>query len=293
MDYVWRMKDIENRYRSVSGLKDRSQYKIFYCPVRPAEILILGINPGGDPNKTCRDGMHRCGNDKSMASSSSSFFENNEHDMLDCSWKENITKELVLPLINNDKECFRRQVVKSNMIFRRSQGVDKIKYHHNGMTESQAYNESRIFVEEIFDIVKPHLIILEGSIFYQFMRAIGSSRAPEVNGESGDSHSWCDVIHRFGEVDYVAQLFAGPASADHIVDRAGVFPPCGGTAFYGEREVRGESQATLGRARNAGAGQAGKTWGHGKAGPAQDVFDWPIGGAAGHLDAPTCRRIGG
>ena len=42
------MKDLEHRYQEVSGLQDRSAYKIFYGPVRPAPVMVLGINPGGD-----------------------------------------------------------------------------------------------------------------------------------------------------------------------------------------------------------------------------------------------------
>ena len=47
MDHIQFMRDLEERYKRASGLRDRSQYKIFYSPVRPADILVLGINPGG------------------------------------------------------------------------------------------------------------------------------------------------------------------------------------------------------------------------------------------------------
>lgn len=53
------MKDIEHRYQEVSGLQDRSACKIFYGPVRPAPVMVLGINPGGDPAEVVADSLHR------------------------------------------------------------------------------------------------------------------------------------------------------------------------------------------------------------------------------------------
>ena len=56
-NHVEFMRDLELRYKKISGLTDRSQYKIFYGPVRQAQILVLGINPGGDPANTEPDGL--------------------------------------------------------------------------------------------------------------------------------------------------------------------------------------------------------------------------------------------
>jgi hypothetical protein len=75
--YISFMKDLEARYRVASGLVDRSQYKIFYGPVRPADILALGINPGGEPAEMMPDGVrHRVGPKIGVASAG--YYENND-----------------------------------------------------------------------------------------------------------------------------------------------------------------------------------------------------------------------
>ena len=43
------MRVLEEEYRQVSGVKNRSEYKIFYGQVFPALILTLGLNPGRNP----------------------------------------------------------------------------------------------------------------------------------------------------------------------------------------------------------------------------------------------------
>jgi hypothetical protein len=68
------IQDLESRYRIASGLPDRSQYKIFYGALHPAEILVLGINPGGDPTEIPPGGPG--------TGASPSYYENDEHDLL-------------------------------------------------------------------------------------------------------------------------------------------------------------------------------------------------------------------
>jgi hypothetical protein len=43
------MHSIDERYRAKSGLEDRRFFSIFYSQIIPSPILILGYNPGGDP----------------------------------------------------------------------------------------------------------------------------------------------------------------------------------------------------------------------------------------------------
>src|ERR1700691_1537972 len=106
------MQDLENRYQSASGLVDRAQYKIFYGPLRAAEILVLGINPGGDPSKILSGGVG--------TGASPSYYETDEHDLLDCKWPENTgLLKLLVPLVGNLQEV-RHRVVKTNVAFRRS-----------------------------------------------------------------------------------------------------------------------------------------------------------------------------
>src|SRR5450631_172673 len=113
------MRDLEARFMQASGFADRSAYKIFYCQVRQAPILTLGINPGGSPANTNPDGRkHR---DGIVAAASASFFERDEHDIIDCEWRENTGLRRVLtPLVGGELSRIRSEVVKTNLAFHRS-----------------------------------------------------------------------------------------------------------------------------------------------------------------------------
>ena len=143
-DYENFMRVLETKYRAATGLSDRSQYKIFYGPVRRAEILLLGINPGGDPANMMSDGVrHRIGTN--IGASSAGYYENNENDLLDCSWRENTgLLKLLVPLLDGNMEAIRTQVVKTNMAFRRSPKV--------GRNIEQYKNEAAPFLLEIISI---------------------------------------------------------------------------------------------------------------------------------------------
>jgi len=117
------MRDLEARYCETSGLTDRAHYKIFYCPIRRAEILTFGINPGGDPAEILPGGVG--------TGASSTYYENDEHDLLDCDWPENTgLRKLLVPLVGGRIEEVRHRVVKTNMAFRRSSKVSKIDIKH-------------------------------------------------------------------------------------------------------------------------------------------------------------------
>jgi len=121
------MRALEEEYRRASGLEKRSKYKIFYGQVFPAPILTLGLNPGGTPDGTSGDGTRQ--KDGSMASASASYFENMENDVIDCDWRENTgLRKLLLPLVGHDHDRFRREIVKSNVAFRRSRAVGDIDF---------------------------------------------------------------------------------------------------------------------------------------------------------------------
>ena len=148
------MHDLESRYRQKSGLADRSQYKIFYGLVRPAPILALGINPGGDPANMLPDGVRHLDGPQ-VGAASSGFYENNECDLLDCSWRENNVLNLLLPLVSGSRDRIRNEVVKTNMAFRRSKHAPKTKV-------GQWMNEAAPFLAEIIKFVRPRLILLTG-----------------------------------------------------------------------------------------------------------------------------------
>jgi hypothetical protein len=156
------MQGLEARYRATSGLVDRSQYKIFYGPVRPAEILALGINPSGDPAEIMPDGVqHRVG--PKIGAASAGYYENNESDLLDCSWPENNVLKLLIPLVGGERESIRSRVVKTNMAFRRSKKANKIDI-------DQAKAEAAPFLAEIIAVVQPRLILLTGVKLEEFAR---------------------------------------------------------------------------------------------------------------------------
>jgi hypothetical protein len=148
------MRALEARYRAATSLLDRSQYKIFYGPVRQAQILLLGINPGGDPASFMPDGVHhKVG--ANIGAASASYYENDESDLLDCNWHENTgLLKLLVPLLDGDREAIRTQVVKTNMAFRRSRKV--------GRNIEQYKTETASFLLEIINVVRPSLVLLTG-----------------------------------------------------------------------------------------------------------------------------------
>jgi len=169
-EYVPFMQDLEARYRAASGLTDRSQYKIFYGPVRPAEILALGINPGGEPAEMMPDGVrHRVG--PKIGAASAGYYENNESDLLDCTWPENNVLKLLIPLVGGERESVRARVVKTNVAFRRSAKAHKIDI-------DRAKAEAAPFLAEIIGVVQPRLVLLTGVKLDEFARRYCRDSAP-------------------------------------------------------------------------------------------------------------------
>jgi hypothetical protein len=148
------MENIERRYQAASGLPNRSHYKIFYGPVRPGHLLVLGINPGGAPKETSADG--RTHTNGTIAAASASYYENNEHDLLDCKWPENDgLLKLLRPLSGGDDALIRSRIVKTNLAFRRSAKKKDIDI-------DAAIEEAAPFLQEIIGIVRPEWILLAG-----------------------------------------------------------------------------------------------------------------------------------
>lgn len=149
------MRDLEGRYRGFTGLSDRSLDRSFYGPVRRADWLVLGINPGGDPADVMPDGVGSRSGGKPHAASAG-FHESDESDVLDCDWPENVgLLKLLVPLAGGDRETIRSSVVKTNVAFRRSPKVAKIDL-------AAAKQEAAPFLAEIIDRVQPRLMLLAG-----------------------------------------------------------------------------------------------------------------------------------
>jgi hypothetical protein len=176
------MRALEERYRQVSGARNRSEYKIFYGQVFPAPILTLGLNPGGTPEGTSEDGTQQ--KDGSLATSSSSYFEQMENDILDCDWRENGgLRKLLLPLLDHDRNRFRNEIVKTNIAFRRSRGIGDIDL-------ASAAQEAVPFLEQIIAWVNPRLIVLTGPSIDLFLGlyALNSRPLTETIKDPGVKH---------------------------------------------------------------------------------------------------------
>lgn len=154
------MRKLEERFQLATKLPNRAHYKIFYGQVRPAPILTLGINPGGAPSNTASDG--RTHKDGVIAAASASFFENDEHDVLDCNWRENSGLRAVLtPLVGGDTELIRQNVVKTNMAFHRSAKKSDINI-------DTAMDQTKPFLSEIIGLVRPSMVLLTGVPIREF-----------------------------------------------------------------------------------------------------------------------------
>ena len=154
------MRDLEARFQRASGLANRSEYKIYYGQIHPAPILALGINPGGEPSNTNTDG--RTHKDGAIAAASPSYFENDEHDILDCKWRENYgLQSLLTPLVGGDTQSIRHKVVKTNIAFHRSAKKKDIDI-------DRAKAETAPFLAELISVVKPSTILLTGVSIDEF-----------------------------------------------------------------------------------------------------------------------------
>ncbi len=169
------MRDLETRFKRASGLADRAHYKIFYCQVRPTTILTLGINPGGAPSNTNPDG--RTQKDGAIAAASASYYENDEHDILDCEWRENAGLRSVLtPLVGGDVTAIRGNVVKTNMAFHRSAKKKDIDI-------AAAIEITTPFLAELIAAVQPATILLTGVALSEFTNHFASTSAVIVGPE--------------------------------------------------------------------------------------------------------------
>ncbi len=166
------MADIDRRYRTKSGLTERRYYSIFYSRIDPADAIVLGINPGGDPRTWTPELL-----------ASQSFYENWEHEYVDCRYA---IQEPMLPFLTSvlgtDADGVRR-IPKSNLAFRRSVGTDAFKAT-TGMTMTKGQDEAAPFVKEILAFVQPNVIILEGiTLMDPFRRLYCSTNADTLIGE--------------------------------------------------------------------------------------------------------------
>ena len=142
------MSVLDADYRKETGLSARSDYSIFYSRIRPSEVLVIGYNPGGNPETW----------DESQLASRA-FYENDEHEYVDCHYPlATAMRSFLIQSFSLPNEGRIRQIPKINLIFRRSRSQD-----HMGSNEKSYLSEAKPFVERILARVAPRLIIVEGT----------------------------------------------------------------------------------------------------------------------------------
>ena len=105
------------------------------------------------------------------------YFEGDEHDVLDCEWKENDgLRKLLIPLVGGVREHIRHDVVKTNLAFRRSAKATHIQIE-------RAFDESAPFLFEILAKVQPKLVLLAGPAIPVFVSRYASAERVLVEAE--------------------------------------------------------------------------------------------------------------
>ena len=141
------MQRLDQEFRSATGLSERRHYSIFYSQVNPSSLLILGFNPGGNPDTWDESAL-----------ASPAFYENGEHEYVDCHYPIAVSMRQFLKdvdLIRSDEEL--RSIPKTNIVFRRSRSMDGLK-----ISDAQAIKEAKPVLDQIIDRVAPTTIICEG-----------------------------------------------------------------------------------------------------------------------------------
>lgn len=128
-------------------LREDRYFKVFYSDIMPARVVIIGLNPGGDPNNP------------EELKSASLFFENGEHDYVDCDYVLARKMRVLLDRsgLGSSRDAIGR-IPKINVVFHRS----KSRTDNSGWTWSEAVAASKPFVAEILGHVRPALVISEG-----------------------------------------------------------------------------------------------------------------------------------
>lgn len=149
MDTLEFMRKLDEEYCTVSGLTERRLYSIYYSKVAPSSLMVIGYNPGGDPDHW----------DESLLASRS-FYENDEHEYVDCHYPLAVAMRSFLTTVLGLRSVEQvRTVPKTNLIFRRSRSQESL-----GLRPAEALEEARPFVEQIIERVQPCAIFFEGTV---------------------------------------------------------------------------------------------------------------------------------
>ncbi|MFB4203585.1 hypothetical protein KBTX_02389 [wastewater metagenome] len=167
------MQNLDAAYRRASGVAGFNEYKIFSGPVIPAPVLVLGLNPGGDP-ATWRLSVPE------TAGSRDPFYGDGSHDFDVCDYPE---ARAMRHLLNSALRVPRLagSVVKSNLVFRRSARGDRGFRAFHGIDMNEAAEEARPFVTDIMARTDPAMILLEGQLLPRFTALYGEGDLEPVD----------------------------------------------------------------------------------------------------------------
>lgn len=163
------MKRLDKEYRKKTKISERRLYSIFYSQVNPSPIMILGYNPGGNPE----------GWDESKLASTS-FYEHREHEYVDCRYRiALVMSEFLEKVLDIEKECI-REIPKTNLIFRRSVSANDL-----NIGKSDAIDEAKPILNQILKRVEPKVVICEGlHTLRNFGKHYCTVHCEKIDGES-------------------------------------------------------------------------------------------------------------
>lgn len=140
------MQDIDQRFRDASGFTHARHYSIFYSRFQRSPLLILGINPGGDPTDLGYPKTHP-------------FHENWHHEYVDEHYTiANVMRPALVAALGAKSAEDLRGIPKANVVFNRSKNTDVI----TGGDLSRMAALSAPFLAEIVTFVQPVTILFEG-----------------------------------------------------------------------------------------------------------------------------------
>jgi len=181
MDAPKKMQLLELEYQQRSGLIDRDWYTIFYSRLCSADLIVLGINPGGKPTDP-----------DSIIRASTTYYENWEHEYVDSSYPiQAVMLPFLRKVMNTNNEGI-RTIPKSNLIFRRSPNENAFKGLHK-MTAAEAMREAQPTICEILQMVSPKMVILEGKKDRQFNQLYCSGIAEQIRDPIWDKFKGSEV----------------------------------------------------------------------------------------------------
>lgn len=196
------MREIDREYRERSGLTERRFYSIFYSRIDPSPLMILGINPGGNPAAWA------------MPPGTDEFCTRWQHDYVDERYP---IQAAMLPLLVSTlgiEPDLVRRIPKTNMVFRRSASMRDFQAQQGGMTMKAAQSEAHPVLQKIIQAVSPRAIIFEGQDalkrFEQSFatRPLSPSLVPPVTTPNGRHRALVYGVHEIHTSLFPGSLLA-------------------------------------------------------------------------------------